>query len=55
MMAERWSHDRGERDRLAVNGRRRQALKVHASLAAATGMRVERRADAGMLLAGRGC
>lgn len=40
-MAEMWSHDRGERDRLAMNGRRHQALKVHASAAAAIRMQVE--------------
>lgn len=42
-MAEMWSHDRGARNRLAMPGRRHQALKVHASVAAAIRMQVEMR------------
>lgn len=53
-MAEMWSHDRGERDRLAINERRRQALKVHASAAAAIQMHEERGEDV-LMLVGRGC
>lgn len=57
-MAETRSHDRGERDGLAVKKRRHQAVKVHASSTAArmqAEMRRGGRMEDGLMLAGRGC